>query len=125
MRRLHCRLVGITLFFLGFWTAFYPEVFTELYGLGLEKSDARSTIRAIIGGGEITLSFLFLFPNWLGIDFRAVYKIGLLLFGSIAILRLFHIYLDDTVSNNVMIEMLIELTIAFLFLLCLIKKAKS
>ena len=102
------RCIGLLLIGLGFWVVMSPEIFTSHYGIGLDTSEGRSVIRALVGGTEITLGILFLVPNLFQVTELTLLRFGALLFLMIFLIRLIHLSVDDSVAFSLIREMIIE-----------------
>lgn len=115
------RIIGIVLLVLGAWVVIQPTIFTILYGVSLATSESRSTIRAVIGGTEIALGILFVFPSLFQINEHTLLRLGALVFGCIFFGRIYHVLFDDAVQFSLIRESLIEGLIALLLTACAIR----
>ena len=102
------RLLALCLVLLGGIAMIRPDIFSSLYGIGLPTPDARITLAAIVGGGEIGIAaFLLLGGKW-GVTntARAVQSICIL--SGVATSRLIACMLARTISPMISLELLLE-----------------
>lgn len=111
------RIMGLLFLVLGVWVVFDPEIFTQIYGISAPTSEARSTLRAVIGGTELALAAVFLLPRIFGLSQHSLHNLGLAIFACIVSVRIGHIVFDAPVSARMLREVAIEFAIALAFLM--------
>ncbi|MEO9971987.1 MAG: hypothetical protein ABJG15_19490 [Hyphomonadaceae bacterium] len=104
-------VMGLLFLLMGAVTFISPAIFTSLYGLGLPTPESRVAIRAIIGGGELSLSFIFLFGNRFGFSDVIRIRLALVTFAGVILFRLGAIAMEGTYSVSLLRELLIEIII--------------
>lgn len=110
------KLVGALLVTFGLITIIYPQLFTQLYGMGLETSDSIAAIRSIIGGCETALGLIFIFGHRLGFTDKSLSILGVTIFSSLVLARGYHLIIDSQISNRFIRELLAESVIAMAFI---------
>lgn len=84
-------IIGVILGSMGVFVIIYPLIFDDLYGLTANTSEARSTLRAVIGGTEVVLGAAFLKPTLFGITDNILNRLGCAIFGGIFVVRVGHL----------------------------------
>ena len=85
-----------------------PDIFSILYGIGLQTPDARITLAAIVGGGEIGIAaFLLLGGKW-GVTHTAKAVLSICILSGVVSARLIACFLTGTISPFTGLELLLE-----------------
>ena len=103
--------MGLLFVFMGAATFISPAIFTSLYGLALPTPESRVAIRAVIGGGELALAFIFLFGNPFGFSDIIRARLALIVFAGVILSRIGAIALEGVYSVLLLCELGIEIII--------------
>lgn len=103
--------MGLLFLAMGAATFISPTIFTSLYGVGLQTPESRVAIRAIIGGGEISFAFIFLFGNFFGLTSLMRIRLALIIFSGVILARFGAITLEGTYTVSLIRELVIEVVI--------------
>ena len=108
-------LMGVLLLVFGAITAIEPSVMS-VYGIALDEPSARTSIRSIIGGGEIALGLALAFGRKAGVSHRALNSFAALVFGCVGAVRLSSAAVEGimALSSQPFREGMIELGLAAL-----------
>ena len=102
------RLLALCLVLLGLATVIRPDIFSSLYGIGLPTADARITLAAIIGGGEMGIAaFLLLSGKW-GVSHTARAVLSICILSGVVVARLIACMLSATIGPIIGLELVLE-----------------
>lgn len=100
---------GLLLLILGVWSFADPEIFTDLYGMDVEKPSATIALRAMIGGGEIGLGLFLFLGRKFGVLLHSRLLLAVSLFACVFFARAVAVILEwPEASLQMMRELAIE-----------------
>lgn len=105
------RLLGLLFLLMGGVTFAYPEIFTSFYGMVLPTPESRVAIRAIIGGGELSLAVIFVMGGLFGYTEIARVRLALIIFLGVISARTAAILIEGTYNGTLLRELAIEICI--------------